>query len=277
MSTQDRAQRPETGKGPIRPNAKHDSKALSVAEAVYEAVNPDLVILFGSRARGDYREATSDIDILVISGQAQSQAVKERAMSAARQSADSLYNHDVPVQLLWRTADEFKWMRRTVNNVVARAVDEGIAMPGNPDNHGNEYNDYAYEWTVTDQRVRHAEDHLLTFELLVNQRMSDRVIGKNAQEAMEHALKAVISAYSVRYERTHDLNRLLYQVNSAAPDFQFNPRSSYGVLDQYSGSDDYYDPKEPLTSLENYYEDVVSDVRTLLEQVSKLNQERNRN
>ena len=233
-----------------------------------------MVILFGSRARGSYSDSTSDIDILIVSGQAQPEPVKERAMSAARHSADSLYNYDVPVQLLWRTADEFQWMRRTVNNVVARAAAEGIVMPEYAGNHGNEDNDYAYEWTVTDQRVRHAEDHLATFELLVNQRMSDPVIGNNAQEAMEHALKAVISAYKAPYELTHDLNRLLREVNNAAPDFQFSPRSDYNVLGQYSSCEDCYDPEEPLTNSGTYYEDVVSDVRTLLDQVSKLRQER---
>ena len=197
-------------------------------------------------------------------------------MSAARQSAASLYNRDVPVQLLWCTPDEFKWMRRTVNNVVARAVDEGIAMPGNTEDYSNrEEGDYSYEWTVTDLHVRHAQQHLERFSMTVNAGIDDRLIGKDAQEPMDHALKAVISAYNVRYEGTHDLNGLLCQVNSTTPDFQFSPRSSYRVLDQYSGSDDYYGPKEPLTSFENYYEDVVSDVRTLLDQVSKLEQERN--
>lgn len=276
MSTLDHIQRSESGRAPVRQNVKHDSRAFKVAEAVYEAVKPDMVILFGSRARGNYSDSTSDIDILVVSGQAQPGPVKERAMSVARQSAGSLYNHDVPVQLLWRTADEFQWMRRTVNNVVARAAAEGIVMPEDAGNHGNEDNDYAYEWTVTDLRVRHAEDHLATFELLVNQGMSDRVIGKNAQEAMEHALKAIISAYKVPCELTHDLNRLLRQVNDTAPDFQFSPRSDYNVLGQYSGREDYYDPEEPLTNSGTYYEDVVSDVRTLLCQVSKLRQERDR-
>ena len=276
MSAQDRAQYSDTYGVQVRPHAKHDSRAFKVAEAVYEAVSPDMVILFGSRARGDHSEPMSDIDILVVSAQAQPDPVKERAMSAARHSADSLYNRDVPVQLLWRTADEFQWMRRTVNNVVARAAAEGIVIPEDAGGHGNEDNDYAYEWTVTDQRVRHAEDHLAAFELLVNQRMSDRVIGKNAQEAMEHALKAVISAYNVPYELTHDLDRLLHQVNEAAPDFQFRPRSDYNVLGQYSGRDDYYDPKDPLTNSGTYYEDVASDVRALLDQVSKLSQERDR-
>ena len=43
----------------------HDPKARSVAKAVYDALNPCVVILFGSRARGDFRR-DSDVDLLVI-------------------------------------------------------------------------------------------------------------------------------------------------------------------------------------------------------------------
>ena len=251
-------------------HAKADPKALGVAKAVYEAISPNRVILFGSRARGDHREAESDIDILIVSDQAGDAAVVEDAESAARQRADTLFNHDVPIQLLWRTTEEFHQTRRTINGVVARAIDEGIIMPEDLEDDGTEYNDYAHEWTVTEQRVEHAEIHLDGFQDLAGRNRNDRLIGKNAQEAMEHALKALISAYGIRYERTHDLNKLLQQVNDADPDFQLHLRSNYQVLNQYSGGDDYYVPKAFLTDSPTYYEDVTSDVRTLLARVSEL-------
>ncbi len=253
-------------------HVKADPKAVGVAKAVYEAISPNRVILFGSRARGDHHDETSDIDILIVSDQAGDAAIVEDAESAARQCADRLYHHRVPVQLLWRTIDEFQQARRTINGVVARAIDEGVIMPEDLEDDRNQDNDYAHEWTITDQRVEHAEIHLEEFQDRAENNRNDRIIGKNAQEATEHALKALISAYGVRYERTHDLNRLLRQVNDADPDFQFQPRSSYHVLDQYSGDDDYYRPKEFLTDSPTYYEDVVSDVRTLLARVSELTQ-----
>ena len=251
-------------------HAKADPKALGVAKAVYEAISPNRVILFGSRARGDHREAESDIDILIVSDQAGDAAIVEDAESAARQCADTLFNRDVPIQLLWRTTDEFQQTRRTINGVVARAIDEGIIMPEDLDNDRNQDNDYAHEWTITDQRVEHAEIHLDGFQDLAGRNRNDRLIGKNAQEAMEHALKALISAYGIRYERTHDLNKLLQQVNDADPEFQLHPRSNYQVLNQYSGGDDYYVPKAFLTDSPTYYEDVTSDVSTLLARVSEL-------
>ncbi len=257
-------------KSQMSAHAKADPKALGVAKAVYEAISPNRVILFGSRARGDHHESTSDIDILIVSDQAGDSATVEDAESAARQCADTLFNHDVPIQLLWRTIEEFQQTRRTINGVVARAIDEGIIMPEDLENDRNQDNDYAHEWTITDQRVEHAEIHLDGFQDLAGRNRNDRLIGKNAQEAMEHALKALISAYGIRYERTHDLNKLLQQVNDAAPEFQLHPRSNYQVLNQYSGNDDYYVPKEFLTDSPTYYEDLVSDVSMLLARVSEL-------
>ena len=254
----------------LQTHGKADVKALEVAKAVYKAISPNRVILFGSRARGDHHEPSSDIDILIVSDQAGDTAIVGDAESAARQCADMLFNHDVPVQLLWRTIDEFQQARRTINGVVARAIDEGIIMPEDLANDRNQDNDYAHEWTITDQRVEHAEIHLDEFQDRAQRRRNDRIIGKNAQEAMEHALKALISVCGVRYQRTHDLNKLLQQVNEADPDFMLQPRSNYRVLDQYSDDDDYYTPKEPLTNLPAYYEDVVWDVRTLLARVSEL-------
>ena len=42
-----------------------DPKALGLAHLVQEAVSPDTVILFGSRARGDHRP-DSDMDLMLI-------------------------------------------------------------------------------------------------------------------------------------------------------------------------------------------------------------------
>ena len=42
-----------------------DPHAVNIARAVQQAVHPDVVILHGSRARGDYRP-DSDVDLLVV-------------------------------------------------------------------------------------------------------------------------------------------------------------------------------------------------------------------
>ena len=59
-----------------------DPHALQIAAAAQEAVGPDLVILFGSRAVGDHRE-DSDVDILVVTGKEHSGSARAAAERAA--------------------------------------------------------------------------------------------------------------------------------------------------------------------------------------------------
>ena len=253
------------------PALQPDARAVAVAQAIYGAARPRRLILFGSRARGDHR-ADSDIDILLITDAPPAEAHKEKISAAAERCAAAQYQEPAPVQLIWITAAEYRQRRRTVNHLVARARDDGVIMPEYPENYDDleeEDDDYSYEWTVTSERVRNAEQHLDTFQLLVEGGRSDRMIGKNAQEAMEHALKAVISAAGARYERTHNLHRLLRQVQAAAPELNFAPRSDYRALMQYCGSDDYYPPKDPMTNSPTYRADVLADLTILLERAKR--------
>ena len=253
----------------LPPVLQPDGRAVAVAQAIYGAARPRRLILFGSRARGDHRE-DSDIDILIVTDEPPAESHKEKVSAAAERCAADQYQRPVPVQLVWNTAAEYRQRRRTVNHLVARALDDGVLMPENlADFDDPAEDDYSYEWTVTSERVRNAEQHLDTFQLLAEGGRSDRMLGKNAQEGMEHALKAVISAAGARYERTHNLHRLLQQARDADPELNFVPRSDFRALLQYCGSDDYYPPKDPMTNSPTYREDVVADLTILLERARR--------
>ena len=64
------------------PHTKGDADpvALEIARAAQKAAEPAVVILFGSRARGDHRP-NSDVDLLVVANDEQSRA---RARSRRR-------------------------------------------------------------------------------------------------------------------------------------------------------------------------------------------------
>ena len=51
---------------PRKSFANTDPNAVKLAEFLHAARQPQLTILFGSRARGDYAQGRSDIDILLI-------------------------------------------------------------------------------------------------------------------------------------------------------------------------------------------------------------------
>ena len=84
---------------------KCDPRALRVAEDLHRKLEPKMTILFGSRARGDYEDGRSDIDIMVVQKVLPSGS-EQLAMQAETQAgAETIYDHYVPVQLFWQTGN----------------------------------------------------------------------------------------------------------------------------------------------------------------------------
>ena len=50
----------------ITPTAGCDLRALQIARQLHREQRPFLTILFGSRARGDYDDERSDIDVMLV-------------------------------------------------------------------------------------------------------------------------------------------------------------------------------------------------------------------
>ena len=88
-----------------------DPKACAVARAVGEVVRPDRVILFGSRARGDF-SPDSDIDLLIIGSGAASQQTYQRTSAAARRKVAELYDDSISVDLVRMSEGAFHDGRR---------------------------------------------------------------------------------------------------------------------------------------------------------------------
>lgn len=263
-----------------RARGQCDRRALPVAQATLDAAGAEMVILFGSRARGDYEEARSDIDLLLVQPEPPAPAQRQSVADAADHAAQQAYRKPVTVQLVWQTTKEFERSRRSINHVNARAVREGIIMPRRPENYPGEPVDYSYEPEIAEQRAANADTHYRAFanyHFLFEQGMTDisdldRIAGKNAQEALEHALKGLIAANGVEYPRTHDLGVLLAAARAADPEFSagFQPSIDYWVLNQYAGSADYDIPQMPLTELEHYRECVNADYEAVRNRIAEL-------
>ena len=192
--------------------------------------------------------------------------------------AEERYEDRTPIQVLWQTHRNFDRMRRTVNHVVASATREGIILARNQDDYADRYGDSLdseeYEWTVTDQRIRNAESALRAFSVLHENNGDDRYLGKTVQEGLEHALKAVISAAGTRYPRSHDVAELSALANQAVPSLEFQLSIPPNVINQYAGSDDYYDPAQPITGIDDYFEKAVNDIQGLLDAARRIQETR---
>ena len=250
---------------------KCDQRSLRIAQDLHRDVRPYITILFGSRARGDYEDGRSDIDIMLVLETLPSLEERGEIGETVRAWVGDIYNDIVSVQLIWQTIEDFEKMRRTVNDVTVHALREGILMSDDPAYDGRNFNndeeDYTYEWSLTEERLRHAENHMATFNVLIDAGMHDSMIGQHAQGAMEHALKSLISARVERYPHVHNINELVNRARQVDSGLQFTPSIPGETYNQYAGSDEYEGTKNPITRIEDYRNKVNSDVQALLSRI----------
>ena len=116
-----------------------DQRALRVAREVHRREQPLAPILFGSRARGDHREETSDIDILLVGEKLPDGLHDGRAARAAREDALRAYGREVQTQLLWVTLAEFRHDEPYLNSIATRAVLEGVVFSDLPQHFRSRY------------------------------------------------------------------------------------------------------------------------------------------
>ena len=96
-----------------------DTVLARMVQVIVDEVDPEQVILFGSRARGD-AGADSDVDLIVIEsapfGEDRDRHVEETRLWRA------LSSFHVPKDLLVYSRDEVEYWRDSLNNVLARAT-----------------------------------------------------------------------------------------------------------------------------------------------------------
>lgn len=100
-----------------------------IVQAIVTEVNPEQVILFGSRARGDARQ-NSDLDLLVV---------ESRPFESGRSAHDeevkllrAVAGFDVDTDVLVCSRDDFDYWKDALNHVLARAAREGIVVYARP-------------------------------------------------------------------------------------------------------------------------------------------------
>ena len=100
-----------------------------MVRAIVEAVDPEQVILFGSRARGDAREE-SDVDLVVVESEPFGKT-RSRRLEAVRLWR-ALSGFLVPKDILVYSRDEVASWRDSLNHVLAQALREGKVLYERP-------------------------------------------------------------------------------------------------------------------------------------------------
>ena len=253
-----------------------DARALRVARGLRDAIDAECVILFGSRARADWTDR-SDIDLMII--EPELSELKRRMgdiQQAARELARLAYQDDVDIDFVYLSRAEYERKSlHTLNHVARFARREGIAMPRNPDSFIRD-DGMSYEIDSSDEpderalRIAHANMYYRAMQGMMDLGITDRVTAYNAHQALEHAMKALISAQGYEYLHVHELDRLLAQIRANDANLRWQPVSDLGQLNNFAGASRYGPLLTPIADFNDMANRVTDDLIRTYDEIAKL-------
>ena len=253
-----------------------DPKACAVARAVGEVVHPAQVILFGSRARGDFTP-DSDIDLLIIGSGAVDQQTYQRTSAAAHCKVEELYGGSIDVDLVRMSEGAFHDGRRARNHVAGQAVRDGLDAKGDKVTYDNPE---PTNWPDIQQRIANTERELGVLKILVEANAAQEAIGFHAQQALENALKGWISALDADYRNTHDLTKLIAIVrqhpaeNDTAAGERLAWLTEYAVRYRYAGAEVVMDDRFALlAAVTETVAAIIARIRVLVATEEEMDQQ----
>ena len=240
-----------------------------IADAVGDALAARSVILFGSRARGDYKDY-SDVDLAVIVDQppvpigSQERIRLEAHGAAAAETVSGKLFRRIDVRL-W-TDPEYRLQKRSINHVAGRSWREGKVLYGSHETLTGE--EVVAELDHVRELIEMARGQINTMIALQADSIREEDFGFHAERATELTLKAWIALTGRQYPLTHELLDLfsLLDRSGATGTSQFYPLISltnYAVVYQYHPVADQTMDRGQVTDEVRKFVDHVS---TLLEQ-----------
>ena len=211
-------------------NATFDPRAVEVAHAVGAETSAEMVIVFGSRARGDYAPE-SDIDLLVLTSLPTDNEFYMRASGTAFSTMYNLYDPPVNVEILPMKLSDFHGQRVSPNHVAGQAYRDGVTMYGEPPSYPPVEPD---NWPDIKQRFTMAGRHLRGLEFNIEGEMYQELIGFLAQQVVENILKGWISALGAQYRNEHDIKILVSIVCQNAAVDQADAGANLSWLTHYA-------------------------------------------
>ena len=148
-----------------------DRSALKLAQAIHEDTKPLATILFGSRARGNHKEPTSDVDILIIKESLTSTTHEHE--TKAKIQALNLYGRDIKVQMVWVNLEQFDQERPYINSLSTQAMLDGFIFSGHPQHFTTPYASNTppspkYNWSEYEYWLKSSREHLVIIKALLH-------------------------------------------------------------------------------------------------------------
>lgn len=259
----------QTGGAERAPVGTPDPDALAVARAVFDHIEPVQAILFGSRARGDYL-SDSDIDIAVITGDPVPEDRRLDIDEIAARASAALHPDAPSTDVSFLTVTELLAGRVKKNTLANSIAKEGKPiMDGSPVGHGIGDQEEPVNWDDVDARVKSAQEAVLSLEILADSgRSPERMLGYAAQQALEHAYKALIAAHGEVYPTGgrdgHNLRILIGRIQEVlGQDFQV-PGMNWQTLTAFAGSGRYVDDQPPLGDVQRLHAEISAAVADII-------------
>ena len=226
-----------------------DPHALATAKAVQQAVTPDTVILFGSRARGDHQQ-DSDLDLMVVGNYAP-------AGQAERAAREYLEEHppQMDIEIFRLTPRQFIRYGRAGQHIAGQAMHHGVFMSGERLEYQASYDDeYPEHWETTKQRLENTWKRLVSFNNRVEEEDWDQeMTGFTAQQAIENGLRGLLSAHNCPETFRHDLDGIWNHYAQHHHDPQDTGlEAAVEELLQYTTAEDPHNPGSRINWLTSY-------------------------
>ena len=264
------------GKQRILPG-EPDPDAVAVAWSVYERVRPSQAYLFGSRARGNY-DHHSDIDIAIITAEPVPEHLRLTIDRIAERAAATLHPGSPATDVSFLTIGEFRSGRVKKNTLANSVAKEGkLIMNGDAAGHDAEFEEEAVNWDDVDARVKSAQEAVVSIEILAGSgRPLEGMIGYAAQQALEHAYKALIAAHGEVYPTSgrdgHNLRILANRVQEVMGEDFIVPGLNWWTLTAYAGSGRYVDDQPPLGDRERLHAEISAAVDDIIGHIPQRDQ-----
>jgi HEPN domain-containing protein len=254
-----------------------DPDAVIVVRAVFDQVRPVQAILFGSRARGAYR-TDSDIDIAIITAEPVPENRRLEIDGIAARAAAALHPDSPTTDVSFLTVAELLAGRVKKNTLANSIAKEGKPiMDGSTAglDAGNE--EEGVNWDDVDARVRSAQEATKGLEILVrDEEAPQSLVGYAAQQALEHAYKALIAAHGEVYPTSgrdgHNLRILVSRLQEVmGRDFRV-PGADWQILTAYAGGGRYQDDQPALGDRQRLSHEIYAAVTEAISRIPQRDQ-----
>ena len=196
-----------------------DALLERMVQAIVDEVDPEQVILFGSRGRGEEHES-SDVDLIVVEAEPFGPG-RSRHKELVR-LYHAVAGFHVPADILVFSHEDVAYWRDSLNHVLARALREGRVLyePATVANHAAvaqgvdgklDTSDVKCARMLLDTATRHVDTLRVLYR---SDEIPDEVFGFYVQQAAEKLLKGWIALLGEVYQPTHNVEDLLNLLSS---------------------------------------------------------------